>query len=433
MPHFPRPADGWTKQYPGLGTEPVSYVDSFDPEHYQREVETIFMKEWLNVGRIEQVPRVGSFFTKELHFAKRSVVISRTADDTISAYYNVCPHRGNKLVWNDFPREETSGFSRQFQCKYHGWRFDLDGSVAYVQQESEFFDLDLTTLGLKPVHCAVWEGFIFINLADAPAQSLTDALGPYVEGLKGYPFGEMTQTYEVKSDVNANWKLFIDAFVEFYHAPVLHRAQANQQEGDRLFNAGFEGLHYELFSPHAMVSSWGGIAPPKHPSMVKPIENILKGGLFGPWKKPDIIGGKGKLAPMLNPSNSPVWGLDSFIVWPNFMILIWEPGWYMTYNYWPTGPNSHIFESTLNFVPPRDPQERVAQEFTFSSIKEYVFQDANTLEATQSCIESGVIQTFVLNDQEILCRHHHKAAQLQVDTGGRPTSYPWMPTTAPKG
>jgi phenylpropionate dioxygenase-like ring-hydroxylating dioxygenase large terminal subunit len=431
MPHFPKPAEGsWTEHYPGLGTGPVSYRDSYDPEWWQREIDTIFTKEWLNVGRVEQLPRTGSYFTREFPWAKRSILVTRDATGAVRAFYNVCRHRGNKLVWDDYPQQETAGVCRQFTCKYHAWRFNLDGSLNFVQQESEFFDLDKDSLGLLPVACDVWEGFIFVNLDPAPAQSLAEALAPIAEGLAGYPFGEMTQTYHIKSDIRANWKLFIDAFVEFYHAPVLHNRQSTAEEAEKLTKFGFEGIHYELFSPHSMVSSWGGQAPPKDPMMVKPIERIVRSGLFGPWDKPDVVDNNEHLPPLVNPARHRAWGVDSFVLWPNFMILIWEPGWYLTYTYWPTGPNRHLFESTLCFAPPKNARERVAQELAYSTMKEYALQDANTLEATQSMIESGVVDTFMLNDQEILCRHHHAAVREQVQAGGRPASYPWSPVTA---
>lgn len=430
MPHFAKPAEGsWTEHYPGLGTGPISYRDSFDPDHWQAEIDTIFMKEWLCVGRIDQLPRVGSYFTKEFTWAKRSIIVVRDKDDVdgtvVRSFYNVCRHRGNKLVWDDYPNKETSGFCRQFTCKYHAWRFGLDGSLQFVQQEDEFFDLDKDNLGLVPVACDVWEGFVFVNLDPEPSQSLRDALGDLADGLAGYPYGEMTQRYSVTAEIRANWKLFIDAFVEFYHAPVLHQRQSTSDEGQKLAQVGFEGLHYELLSPHSMVSSWGGMSPPADPSMVKPIENELRSGLFGPWDKPDVINDNESLPPLVNPSKHRAWGIDSFLVWPNFMILIWEPGWFLTYTYWPTGPSEHLFESSLYFVPPKTARDRVAQEYAFSVFKEFALQDANTLEATQTMIESGVVDTFVLNDQEILCRHHHAAAREQVAAGGRPASYPW--------
>ncbi len=70
------------------------------------------------------------------------MIVVRSIDGEIRAFHNICRHRGNKLVWNDFPSEETGGTCRQFTCKYHGWRYDLEGALTFVQQESEFFDLD---------------------------------------------------------------------------------------------------------------------------------------------------------------------------------------------------------------------------------------------------------------------------------------------------
>ena len=131
-----KPAEGsWTAHYPELGTEPMSYEDSISPEFYELEREAIFKRSWLNVGRVEQLPRKGSYFTKELAVANTSVVIVRDMDGEVRAFHNICRHRGNKLVWTDFPREESSGSCRQFVCKYHGWKYELDGACAFVQQE----------------------------------------------------------------------------------------------------------------------------------------------------------------------------------------------------------------------------------------------------------------------------------------------------------
>ena len=66
MAHFPKPAEGsWTEHYPELGTGPVSYEDSISPDHYELERKAIFARTWLNVGRVEQLPRSGSYFRSE--------------------------------------------------------------------------------------------------------------------------------------------------------------------------------------------------------------------------------------------------------------------------------------------------------------------------------------------------------------------------------
>ena len=408
MPHFTKPAEGsWTQHYPELGTAPVSYEDSISPAHYELERDAIFRKTWLNVGRVEQLPRNGSYYTKELDCARTSVIVVRGSDGEVRAFHNTCRHRGNKLVWNDYPQEEVEGTCRQFTCKYHGWRYGTDGELTFVQQEEEFFDFDKADYGLASIQCEVWEGFIFINFDPSNTTSAKEYLGSLGTGLEGYPFGEMTQVHKYRSVIGANWKLFIDAFAEFYHAPVLHAKQATADESRKLQGYGFEALAYELDGLHGMVSSWGGMAPPKDPSIVKPIERVLRSGLFGPWDRPIEF----DLPPAVNPARSKVWGTDSFVLFPNFMILLWAPNWYLTYHYWPTAYNEHVFEGTLYFVPPKNASERMAQELAAVTFKEYALQDGNTLEATQRSIESRSVTSFPLNDQEILLRQLHKNAR----------------------
>jgi len=406
MPHFAKPAEGsWTEHYPELGTGPVDYTDSVDPAYYEAERAAIFRHTWLNIGRVEQAPKTGSYFTKELAVAGTSLVIVRGKDGAIRAFHNMCRHRGNKLVWNDYPSAEVKGTCRQFTCKYHAWRYSLEGELTFVQQEEEFFGIDKGAYGLKAVRCEVWEGFIFVNL-DPAALPLADYLGEMAKGLSGYPFGEMTEVFTYKAEVGSNWKLFIDAITEFYHAPVLHQKQAVKDEADKLFRVGFEALHYELHSPHAMIS-WGGMAPPKDVNMVKPIERVLRSGLFGPWDRPSIEG-LDPLPAALNPARHRSWGTDSFHFFPNFMLLVWAPGWYLTYHYWPTAVDRHLFEANLYFVPARTARERLAHELAAVTFKEYALQDANTLEATQTMLKSRAVSEFPLCDQEILLRHLHK-------------------------
>ena len=389
MAHFPKPGAGsWTEHYPELGTGPVSYEDSISPEHYELERKAIFARTWLNVGtwssrspapaatspRRSTPPGPPSWSSGER--AERSMP---STTSVVTA--------GTELAWNDYPGEETKGTCRQFTCKYHGWRYSTEGELTFVQQESEFFDLDKEDYGLAAIQVETWEGFIFVNLDPENTTSVHDYLGALGAGLAGYPFDAMTQVYKYRANVGSNWKLFIDAFAEFYHAPVLHAKQATAEESRKLSSVGFEALAYELDGPHGMVSSWGGMSPPKDLDMVKPIERVLHSGLFGPWDRPDVEG-LDTLPPALNPARHKAWGVDSFVFFPNFMLLVWAPGWYLTYHYWPTSYNTHIFEGTLYFVPPKNATERLRQELAAVTFKEYAVQDGNTLEATQTMLES---------------------------------------------
>ena len=417
MAFFKKPDVGsWTENWPELGTGPVNYEDSIDPEQWKLEQQAIFRKTWLQMGRVELIPKKGRYITRELPSVGPGTSIIIVNDgEQIRAFYNLCRHRGNKLVWNDYPGEEVSGSCRQFVCKYHAWRYDLQGNLTFIQQEQEFFDVDKADYPLKPVRCEVWEGFIFVNFDD-DAISLEEYLGEFGQGLEGYPFHEMTEHYSYRAEVKSNWKLFIDAFVEFYHAPILHMKQAEKAEAEKLAKFGFEALHYDIKGDHSMISSWGGMSPPKDLNMVKPIERILHSGLFGPWDRPAIKGIlPDELPPAINPGRHKTWGQDSFEFFPNFTLLFWVPGWYLTYNYWPTGVDTHIFEANLYFVPPKNLRERLSQELAAVTFKEYAFQDANTLEATQTQIGTRAVLDFPLCDQEVLLRHLHHTAHKYVD------------------
>src|SRR5262249_46750911 len=81
MPHFTKPSEGsWTRHYPGLGTAPVSYEDSISPGYFAKERDAIFHKSWLNVGRIEQLPRIGSYFSREIAVTQSSIIIVKDVE-----------------------------------------------------------------------------------------------------------------------------------------------------------------------------------------------------------------------------------------------------------------------------------------------------------------------------------------------------------------
>ena len=408
MARFPKPAEGsWTEHYPGLGTGPVSYADSVSPEFFELEREAIFKRTWLHVGRIEQLPRTGSYFTTEIAVARTSVVVVRDMQGNVRAFHNICRHRGNKLVWIDYPGAETAGVARQFTCKYHGWRYGLDGACTFVQQEQEFFDLNRSEHGLVPIRCETWAGFVFVNLDPDGEQTLGDFLGPMVRAIENYPFEKLSERYGFRSTVAANWKLMIDGLQEQYHAPIVHRSQ--RPENFEAHAAGFEAPHYQIDGPHRMFNS-PGIQPWDLPAdQIKLSERLIRAGLFGPWDPPDFH--DETQIPGMRPGGHERVGVALFEIWPNFGIQLWERGWYHTYQHWPTSHDSHVFEWNMYFAPPRHARQVLAQEMTAVSLKEFGLQDDSLIESVQLTLGSADLFDFPLGDQEILCRHLHQTAQ----------------------
>src|SRR5262249_43385830 len=257
--------------------------------------------------------------------------------------------------------------------------------------------------GLVPVHCDVWEGFVFVHLGEPrqpPPRTLREFLGPMLQSVEGYPFHLHTEHYGYRVEVGSNWKLFFDAFQEYYHAPVLHANQTPAISAE-MQAAGFAGAYYEIDGPHRLGATGGQrVTRGMSPDLLKPTERLTRSGLSGRWDGPDFS----DTAPGLNRGEFEKWTVSAFHVFPNTTILFRGAGWYLTYSYWPTAFNRHVFEGNLYFTPSRNARERVAHEMTRATHKEYALQDCNTLEATQMALEGGGPCEFPLNARGGRCR-----------------------------
>ncbi len=223
----------------------------------------------------------------------------------------------------------------------------------------------------------------------------------------------MTEVYSYRAEINSNWKLFIDAFAEFYHAPVLHMKQATKEEAEKLARVRVRGAalrHQGRPLDGVVLGRHGSAEGPQHGQAhrANPAQRPVRP--VGPPRHQGHPARRAAAGHQPRRASKP-WGSDSFEFFPNFTLLFWAPGWYLTYHYWPTAVDSHIFEANLYFVPPKTARERLSQELAAVTFKEYAFQDANTLEATQTQIGTRVVTDFPLCDQEILLRHLHKTAR----------------------
>lgn len=410
-----KPASGfWHDAYPELGRGPVSLDDCVSHDFYEKEKEHVFKKSWLYVGRIEQLPGKGSYFTRELAILDTSVILLRDRDGTVRAFHNICPHRGNKLLWQDDPFEETQGSVPMLYCRFHGWRFDLDGSLIKPSRADLLLDFDPGSCRVPSIQCEVWEGFIFINLNPDNTESVRDFLGEFAAGIEGYSFAGPHQVYKFKAELQCNWKIFMDGFAESYHGPYLHAgsfgALTELAKAD-CANPYTDALAFDIKGPHRMFSFYG--EPSKQTPYSRPIECLTQSSPAGPWNKKRE---RGPLPKGLNPTRSDKYGFDSFQFFPNF-VLIFSSSGFTTHAHWPTGPHSHVVEIDMYFQPPTTHRERIAQELTVSFLNDIVLEDASPLEGMQAMLNSGALKEFHCNDEEILVRHLHKAVRDAVDAG----------------
>ena len=408
------PSGLWADAYPELGSGPISFEDSFCPEFYEKEREHVFRKTWLFMGRVEQLAERGSYFTRELAVAGTSVILVRGADDRIRAFHNMCAHRGNKILWKDSPDREVRGRTREIHCRFHGWRYALDGSLIAPTRPELLRGFDPSKCRLAEIACEVWEGFVFIHLdPDGAREPLRDFLGEFARGLEGFPFHRFSQAYTFRMEVKSNWKIFIDGFAEGYHAPYLHAASlrdtATASDPSERDNPLADALAIRICEPHRMVS-WAGERPQKTDNST-PVQCVVEAGAAGLWNSE-----RAPLPPAVNPARSPIWNIDSFQFFPNLLLNI-RPDNFSTKVHWPTGPDSHLFEISLHFEPPRSYKERLGQELMVMALHDVVLEDVSPVEGMQAMLKSRAIQQFPLNDEELPIRHLHKVVREYVEGG----------------
>ena len=202
--------------YVDNGGDILSPERNFDPQIARKEWENLWCRVWQLAGHVQDVEEVGDYFKYDV--GRESFIITRTGNgpEDIAAYYNVCQHRGNRLVMDNF------GSVPHFTCVFHTWQWNLDGSLKKITDRETFRPETVADdPPLSKVRCEVWDGLIFINMDDG-AEPLIDFLAPLPEHLKPYNFKDMKIIKDLQTEWPCNWKIAHDAFVEVYHVHGIH-------------------------------------------------------------------------------------------------------------------------------------------------------------------------------------------------------------------
>ena len=223
-----------------LGTRPRGFRKAryIEPEVAALERERIWNQHWLLAGLVSDLQQPGDHFVFDI--ADEQILITCPKPGEVRAFYNVCQHRGNRLVLNE------RGNAPRLRCAYHAWTYQLDGTLETVPHAEEFAeDLHCGERHLRPLPCETWNGFVFICLSENPP-ALMDWLGPLAEQLAPYRFEEMTLVQDQTVRLDCNWKAVVDNFAELYHVDFLHPQHRRMvdccNDTVHLFERGHTGL-----------------------------------------------------------------------------------------------------------------------------------------------------------------------------------------------
>jgi phenylpropionate dioxygenase-like ring-hydroxylating dioxygenase large terminal subunit len=245
-----------------LGDHDIPVDRYIDRSFHELEKEKIWPKVWQMALREERIPSVGDADVYDINDV--SIVIVRTAPDTIKAYYNACLHMGRALI--DRPCKVN-----EIRCPYHGFTWRTDGRLKHIPSMWDFPQIDARKFNLPEVKVATWGGFVFINM-DPDCEPLESYLGEMTRHFEKYPLGDRYTAVHVTKVLRCNWKTAQEAYMDAFHVVATHP--------QILTSAGDDNSQYDVFGNCSRAMTAAGIASP-HLTWA-PTENDIAANVYRP-------------------------------------------------------------------------------------------------------------------------------------------------------
>jgi nitrite reductase/ring-hydroxylating ferredoxin subunit len=345
----------------------------------------------------------------------------RSAPATIEAFRNICLHRGRRL-------KDADGTDHEFRCAFHGFAWNLDGSLKHVPCKWDFPQVD-ETWRLPPVKVGTWGGFVFVNL-DPEAAPLEDHLGDLSEHFAAWPLEDRFKQAHVGKILRCNWKLAQEAFMEAYHVVATHP--------QLLAGIGDANSQYDAFGTFSRAITPNG-TPSPHLKWEPTEQDMLDAMLDRSLDQPSLVDvpadGTARetagdlrrlgLRPLLGAeaadrlSDAEMCDSIYYTVFPNFHP--WGAYNRIVYRFRPYGDRHDMAIMECMFLspfqgerPPAAPLRMLGPDDDWTDAPELgmlarVFnQDVYNLPNVQEGLESGALQSVTFaNYQETKIRHFH--------------------------
>ena len=184
---------------------------------HELELEHLIFRSWIYALHASEIPETGDY--QLLEIGEDALIVVRCEDGSIRAMHNICRHRGARVC------EQQTGNRKTFVCPYHGWVYELDGSLKAARETHVIPDFDSTRHGLKSVRCVDYMGLVFVN-CDPDAGDFLGPLENIREPLGAYDLANAKVAHRHTYRIDANWKLVLENYLECYHCATSHRAYA---------------------------------------------------------------------------------------------------------------------------------------------------------------------------------------------------------------
>ena len=344
------------------------------PALFELEREHLFLTHWQVAGHVNDIPAPGDWFAFDL-LGERAVVM-RGHDGQVRAFHNLCRHRGARVV--DGTRGHCKG---SVVCPFHGWVYNLDGSLRGAARPESFGTMDRRDFGLKPVEMEVFHGFVFLRLHPGPQPSVAAWLAPYDADFTAYRAEGVLPTggLDWQQDLAVNWKSVRDVDNEGYHVAMAHPALQD------LYGRSYRDLTY----PDGLSHSIGefGDTPGRRWS----VRRYLKIAPVQDW-----------LPPHLRKS----W--TYYGVFPN-AVFAFTPESIQFYQELPLTPGTTRLTGRIYRQPHEGRAMRAARYLAYRIDRDTSKEDQQLSIWSNESMRSKAFENFHLSDLEYGVRRHHDA------------------------
>lgn len=417
-------------------TRPITAERYLSPDYLDREWDRVWSRTWLFAGLAADLREPGEYVVFNL--GRESILIGCDDTGAINAFYNVCQHRGARVMVND------RGWVENFVCPYHGWTYTSAGALTVVPDEDRFpHGVSCAERSLKPVRSEVWAGMVWVCMDD-DAPDLLDFLGPLVELIEPYRTVDMTLVQDQTVRLNCNWKAVFDNFGELYHVEHIHPQHATIFDCPTAEIGLYKGGHTGVFIDGFTVNSRLPIPdePTKHMAAqmrqlgMDPDDyrgRVLDVRLAVQARRREVGPELGFDYDLL--SDDQLSDIVQFNVFPNTMLTIQpdnllimrarpdptDPNWcwWDKFTFLMMPANGKGSAGSLSFTPRSDPREHpderpahdeFDQEDIIAGRKSMTItidQDVHLIRDVQAGMHSRGFDTALLNNDEIRVQHYH--------------------------
>ena len=301
----------------------------FGDDMLAMERRSVFARSWQLVAHRSQLAEPGDHVVEKI--GEVPVIAIRGQDGVLRAFPNVCRHRAGPLALCN------GKGARALHCKYHGWTYTLEGQLRSAPEMQAAADFDVSDIRLPPLRVHEWQRLVFVTLGeDVPP--FDEVYGGIVERIAPIDLSAMRYLRRDSYDIDCNWKVYIDNFLEGYHLPHVHPGLSKVLD--------YRAYDTELFPWYSLQSS-----------------PLRDGGEFY---------GEGEAF--------------YYHVYPNVMLNI-MPGRLQTNRILPLGPGRCRVEFDYYYAQDDKAMARIAADQAFSD--EVQIEDVTICEAVQKGLASG--------------------------------------------